>query len=93
MKNKIARTVFIENMQYRAEELKKLTEQRAEELILAHEFYHFLEETKIGKTSERYKLPILSLGPIKIGSTGVRSLCEIGAYGFAKTYWDRFLAG
>ena len=30
MKNKIARTVFIENMQYRAEELKKLTEQRAE---------------------------------------------------------------
>lgn len=70
-----------------------LTEQRAEELILAHEFYHFLEENKIGKTSERYILPILSLGPIKIGSTGVRSLCEIGAYGFAKTYWDRFLAG
>ncbi len=66
-----------------------MTEKEAEELILAHEFYHFLEENIIGKTSERYQIPVLSLGRIRIGKCGVKALSEIGAHGFARTYWER----
>lgn len=60
----------------------------AEELIVAHEFYHFMENKIIGKTSDLYQVPVLSLGPIKIGKSGVQALCEIGAHGFARTYWE-----
>lgn len=83
--------VYVRSIQLFAEN-NGLLELEAEELILAHEFYHFLEANEIGKTSERYKLPWICLGPFKIGSTGVRALCEIGAHGFARTYWQRCLA-
>lgn len=61
---------------------------KAEEMILAHEFYHHLECTRLGLTSRQYQVPILQLGGWKIGRTGIRSLSEIGAHGFARTIYE-----
>ena len=52
-------------------------------VILCHEYYHYLECHKIGMTSRRYQVPIIKMGPVKIGKTGVPSLSEIGANAFA----------
>lgn len=58
----------------------------AEELILAHEYYHFLECTQLGLTSKQYLVPTLKLGSLVLARSGVRALSEIGAHGFARTY-------
>lgn len=60
----------------------------AENLILSHEYYHFLEVTRLGLTSRDYQVPVLQIGPFKIGKTGVRALSEIGAHAFARTYYE-----
>ncbi|MBS6643425.1 MAG: hypothetical protein KH366_07580 [Clostridiaceae bacterium] len=52
-------------------------------VILCHEYFHYLECHKIGMTSRRYQVPILKIGPVKLGKTGVPSLSEIGANAFA----------
>ncbi len=59
----------------------------AEELILAHEFYHFLEHACLGRTSEQYTVPSLQWGRLSVGKNGIRALSEIGAYGFSYMYW------
>ncbi|MEY8357201.1 hypothetical protein AALB39_28195 [Lachnospiraceae bacterium 54-53] len=55
-------------------------------LILSHEYYHFLEWSELGLTSKDYQVPMLKLGGLKIGRTGIRALSEIGAHGFAFRY-------
>ncbi|MCI2047667.1 MAG: hypothetical protein LKJ90_08125 [Faecalibacterium sp.] len=60
----------------------------AENVILSHEYFHFLEWTKLGLTSRDYQVPMLNLGRLKLGKTGIRALSEIGAHGFARTYYD-----
>ena len=65
--------------------------QQAVNLILSHEYYHFLEVTQLGLTSRDYQVPALVLGPLKIGKTGIRALSEIGAHGFARTYYELWL--
>ena len=65
-----------------------LTDEEAEELVLAHEYFHFLEEKCIGVVSMHYTIPRLSVGLFQFGKTGVVALSEIGAHGFARTYWD-----
>lgn len=67
--------------------------QQAVNLILSHEYYHFLEVTQLGLTSRDYQVPALVLGPLKIGKTGIRALSEIGAHGFARTYYELWLEG
>ena len=42
-------------------------------------------------TSRRYQVPILKIGSLKIGRTGVPSLSEIGANAFANVCY-RYLA-
>lgn len=64
------------------------TYEEGEELIMAHEFYHFLETVEIGETSEQYKVPTLKLGKRVIVTSGIRALAEIGAHGFALTYYE-----
>lgn len=64
-----------------------LTQQQAENLILSHEFFHFLECTELGLISRRYQVPMLLLGPLKLGKTGIRALSEIGAHAFAHRYY------
>ncbi|WP_312642080.1 hypothetical protein [Hydrogenoanaerobacterium sp.] len=66
----------------------ELTLQAAENIILSHEYFHFLEWNTLGLTSRDYKVPMLVLGPLKIGRTGVRALSEIGAHAFARTYYE-----
>ncbi len=63
----------------------------AENLILSHEYFHFLEMNGLGQTSKEYQVPMLKLGPVKIGRTGIHALSEIGAHAFARTYYE--LAG
>ena len=63
----------------------------AENLILSHEYFHFLEMNGLGQTSKEYQVPMLKLGSVKIGRTGIHALSEIGAHAFARTYYE--LAG
>lgn len=68
-----------------------LTNEQAVNLILSHEYFHFLEVNKLGLTSRDYLVPMLRIGPMKIGKTGIRALSEIGAHAFARTYHDLYL--
>lgn len=61
---------------------------QAEELILSHEFFHYLEVNEIGETSKQYMVPTLKVGSKTIIKTGVRALSEIGAHGFSRTYYE-----
>lgn len=65
----------------------KLTVADAENMILSHEFFHHLECTELGLTSRRYQVPMLQVGPVKLGKTGIKALSEIGAHAFARTYF------
>lgn len=62
---------------------------QAENMILAHEFYHYLEWNKIGLTSRLRLVPAFELGRLKIGKTGIRALSEIGAHAFVSTCFER----
>lgn len=60
----------------------------AEDLVMAHEFFHFLECTRVGESSDLYRLPILKIGKLVLLRSGVRALSEISAHGFARTYYE-----
>ena len=62
--------------------------QTALNVILSHEYFHFLECTQLGLTSREYQVPMLCIGRLKLGKTGVRALSEIGAHAFARTYYE-----
>lgn len=65
-----------------------LSEGAAEELILSHEIFHHYECTRLGQTSKQYTVPQLELGPVKLGTSGIRALSEIGAHGFSYTWYE-----
>jgi hypothetical protein len=65
-----------------------MTLPQAEGLILSHELFHVLEWTRLGLTSREYRVPMVQVGPLRLGSTGVRALSEIGAHAFARTYHE-----
>lgn len=60
----------------------ELSNDEAYNLILAHEFFHFLEYTRIGLTSRLYTRPLVQFGKFKVGKTGVKAMSEIGAHAF-----------
>lgn len=60
----------------------RLSYEEAYNLILGHEFFHFLEYTTYGYTSKKYQVPMLKMGKFELGKTGVRALSEIGAHAF-----------
>lgn len=62
--------------------------EQAVNLILGHEYYHFLEMNEIGLASRDYQVPMLTLGPLKLGKTGIRALSEVGAHAFARRYYE-----
>lgn len=72
-------------------EQNHLTQEQAENLILSHEYFHFLEWTAIGLSSRMYQVPMLQIGKLKLGKTGIRALSEIGAHAFARTYYELYL--
>ncbi len=57
-------------------------------LILSHEYYHYLEVNEIGLASRDYLVPMLVIGPLKLGKTGIRALSEVGAHAFARKYYE-----
>ncbi len=60
-----------------------LSYEAAQDLILAHEYFHYLEWHEIGRTSKQFLVPMLKIGPISLGKTGITALSEIGANAFA----------
>lgn len=66
----------------------RLTYSEAEELILAHEFYHYMECYETGNTAALYQVPILKLGNMVLMKSNVRALSEIAANAFARAYWE-----
>ncbi|MDR1468543.1 MAG: hypothetical protein LBT00_04555 [Spirochaetaceae bacterium] len=72
-------------------EQNNMDEAAARNLILSHEYFHFLECTALGLTSRLYQVPMLIIGPFKIGRTGIRALSEIGAHAFAHAYHQLLL--
>jgi hypothetical protein len=69
-------------------EKQGMDREEAGNLILSHEYFHFLECTSLGLTSRLYQVPMLIIGPLKIGRTGIRALSEIGAHAFARVYYE-----
>ena len=59
----------------------------AQNLILMHEFFHVLETTRLGLTSKEYTVPLITIGPFKLGKTGIHALSEIAAHAFTNTYY------
>ena len=59
----------------------------AQNLILMHEFFHVLETTRLGLTSKKYTVPLFTIGPFKLGKTGIHALSEIAAHAFTNTYY------
>ena len=59
----------------------------AQNLILMHEFFHVLETTQLGLTSKDYTVPLITIGPLKLGKTGIHALSEIAAHAFTNTYY------
>lgn len=58
-------------------------------MILSHEYFHYLEWNELGLTSRGYQVPMLLIGRYKLGRTGIRALSEIGAHAFAHRYYGR----
>jgi len=55
----------------------------AENLILSHEYFHYLESTELGYTSRLYQVPLFQAAGVCIGKTGIRAMSEIAADAFA----------
>lgn len=53
--------------------------------ILSHEFYHYLEWSELGLTSRLYTVPMIKLGKLSLGKTGIRAMSEIAANAFVNT--------
>ncbi|CUX26744.1 hypothetical protein [Clostridium sp. C105KSO13] len=79
-------TLYLKSVKMWAAE-NKLSLKYGEELILAHEFYHHLECSSMGLTSDQYMVPRLTVGRRRMGKSGIRALSEIGAHGFARTFY------
>jgi len=62
--------------------------EEAVNLILSHEYYHYLEMNEIGLASREYQVPMVVIGPLKLGRTGVRALSEVGAHAFVRRYYE-----
>ena len=65
----------------------QLEPHEAQNLILMHEFFHVLETTRLGLTSKEYTVPLITIGPCKLGKTGIHALSEIAAHAFTNTYY------
>ena len=68
-------TLYLKSVKMWAAE-NKVSLKYGEELILAHEFYHHLECSALGLTSNQYKVPRLT-----IGRRGIRDPCPFGDRG------------
>lgn len=68
-----------------------LNQERAESIILAHEFFHYLESRELGWMSKRCLVPMLKIGRAEIGKTGIAALSEVAANAFANAYYAAYM--
>lgn len=68
-------------------EYNELSRQDGEEMILTHEFFHYLECKELSPVNEIYKVPALKIGRHIIRTSSLRSVSEIGAHSFTHTYY------
>ena len=68
-----------------------LSYETARDLILAHEYFHYLEWHEIGRTSKQCLVPMVKIGPLSLGKTGISALSEIGANAFANSCYTAFI--
>ena len=59
----------------------------SENIILAHEFFHYLEAKYLGWISKRCLVPMVKLGSFTLGKTGIAALSEVAANSFANEYY------
>lgn len=72
-------------------EHNSLTEAQAEELILAHEYFHYLEHTVLPPAGSTYRVPAVQLFGRTLMYAGLSSVSEIGAHSFARAYFQRIM--
>lgn len=63
----------------------------ARNIILAHEFFHYLEANGLGWVSRRCMVPMLKLGKFSIGKTGIAALSEVAANAFSNEYYAAYM--
>ena len=83
-------TVYKESVQLWANQ-QDLDYDEARNIILAHEYFHYLENTTIGWISRQYMVPMLVIGKHTFGKTGVPALSEVAANAFANSIWNSYI--
>ena len=78
--------LYLRSLQLLAQEYD-ITPQQAENMAMAHEYFHMLECICIGLTSREYQVPLFRIGRWSIGRTGIRAMSEVGAHAFVHTYF------
>ena len=58
-----------------------------EELILAHEFFHYLECKSLCPAKDVFTVARFQIGRWRFGSSSLRAVSEIGAHSFAYAYY------
>lgn len=71
-------------------EANRLPYETALNVILAHEYFHYLEWHEIGCVSRQCLVPMVTLGPFSLGKTGVAALSEVGANAFANSCYKKW---
>lgn len=59
-------------------------------IILAHEFFHYLEAKRLGWISKRCLVPMVKIGNFTLGKTGIAALSEVAANAFANEYYRAY---
>lgn len=67
-----------------------LESEHSRNIILAHEFFHYLEAKHLGWISKRCLVPMLKIGRFTLGKTGVAALSEVAANAFANEYYSAY---
>lgn len=68
-----------------------LEPEQARNIILAHEFFHYLEAKELGWISKRCLVPMLKIGRFTMGKTGIAALSEVAANAFANEYYCAYI--
>lgn len=68
-----------------------LESEQSGNIILAHEFFHYLEAKRLGWMSKRCLVPMLKIGRLSIGKTGIAALSEVAANAFANEYYSAYM--
>lgn len=63
----------------------EVTPELVVDLVLAHELFHHLEATSIGRLAQRYRVTTLGIGPFAV-KAGVPAASEIAAHAFARAW-------